>query len=383
MERSILPALATEEFGLTARTAVVSFIVAFGLTKAASNYVAGRLCDAHGRRAVLIGGWLLAAPVAPLLMWAPSWNWIILANVLLGASQGLAWSATVIMKIELAGPSRRGLAMGLNEFAGYLAVAVAALLTGHIAVRYGLRPEPFFLGLVAVAAGLLLSVLVVRETRDHAALEATATGSTALVSARDVFWRTTWRDRDLSSVTQAGLVNNGNDGMAWGLLPLYFAGAGLSVDQIGTLAALYPASWGMAQLVTGGLSDRLGRKWIVGGMWLQALAIVLLSQGGSFGGFAGAMVILGLGTALVYPTLLAAVGDVASPSWRASAVGVYRFWRDMGYAVGALASGVVADVVGIEGALYATALATAASGVIVAQRMSETHGAAAGRPGGA
>ncbi|MFY0534402.1 MFS transporter [Nannocystis pusilla] len=374
MERSILPAIAEQEFHLVARAAVLSFIVVFGVTKALTNYLAGRWSDRFGRKQILVGGWLVAVPVPFLLMWAPTWNWILFANVLLGVSQGLTWSTTVIMKIDLVGPARRGLAMGLNEFAGYFAVAGSALATGWIADHVGLRPEPFYLGAGFVALGLGLSVFAVRETREHAAQEARQGGAPApTLSPREVFWRTTWRDRDLASVSQAGLVNNLNDGMAWGLFPLFFAAAQMDLGQIGTLAAIYPATWGLAQIVTGALSDRVGRKWlIVGGKAAQALGIAVIVASTGFTGFAVGCVLLGLGTAMVYPTLLAAIGDVAHPSWRASAVGVYRLWRDVGYAVGAVLAGLTADAFGLAAAMGAVAALNALSGLHVAFHMQET-----------
>jgi MFS family permease len=373
LERSILPAIAEEEFHLAARTAILSFIVVFGLVKAVTNYFAGRLSDQVGRKAVLVGGWVVAAPVPFLLMWAPSWNWILAANVLLGASQGLTWSTTVIMKIDLAGPARRGLAMGLNEFAGYFAVAGSALATGYVAARTGLRPEPFYLGVVYVALGGTLSLFIVKETHGHARAEAAMDRSGERLTQGQVFWRTSLADRDLSSVSQAGLVNNLNDGMAWGLFPLHFAACGMTLEQIGTLAAIYPGVWGLSQLATGALSDRAGRKWLItGGMALQAAAIALIVAVDSFAGFALAQALLGLGTALVYPTLLAAIGDVAHPGWRASAVGVYRLWRDLGYAFGALLAGIVADLVGVAASILVIAGLTAASSLVLALRMRET-----------
>lgn len=373
MERSILPALAEEEFGLVARTAILSFIVVFGVTKALTNYVAGRWSDRFGRKPVLIAGWLVAVPVPFLLMWAPSWSWILGANALLGVSQGLTWSTTVIMKIDLAGPKNRGLAMGLNEFAGYFAVALSALATGALAAEFGLRPQPFALGVGFVVLGTLLSGFAVRETRQHVARESELTGASAPLPAREVFTRTSLTDPDLSSVSQAGLVNNLNDGMAWGLFPLVFAASRMSLGQIGTLAAIYPAVWGLAQLFTGAWSDRVGRKGlIVAGMWTQAAGIVAIAFGSAFVHFATGAVLLGLGTAMVYPTLLAAIGDVAHPSWRASSVGVYRLWRDMGYAVGALLAGVVADLFGLSAAMLTIAALTFGSGLIVAVRMRET-----------
>ncbi len=384
MERSILPALAEHEFQLAAKAGVLSFIVVFGVTKAFTNYLAGQLSDRFGRKHVLVAGWLVAVPVPFLLMWAPSWTWVLVANVFLGVSQGLTWSTTVIMKIDLAGPKNRGLAMGLNEFAGYLAVAASALVTGWLAARYGLRPEPFYLGVAFVGIGLALSVLVVRETTHHVARESsldTTTPGTARTRS-EVFWQTTLFDRNLSSVCQAGLVNNLNDGMAWGLFPIVFAGAHMSLDQIGALAAIYPGTWGVAQLFTGAWSDRVGRKWLIAsGMWVQAIGIGVTALSREFAGFALGSVLLGVGTALVYPTLLAAIGDVAHPSWRASSVGVYRLWRDLGYAVGALVAGVVADALGLAPAMWVVAVLTFASGVITAARMSETLGRGMTRDG--
>jgi len=386
LERSILPAIAQQEFHLAARTAVLSFIVVFGVAKALTNYGAGRLSDRLGRRHVLIAGWLAAVPVPFLLMWAPSWNWVLFANVLLGVSQGLTWSTTVIMKIDLVGPRQRGLAMGLNEFAGYVAVAASALATGWIAARYGLRPEPFYLGIVFAFVGLALSVLLVRETRHHVSHESALQGTPPPgggMSARDIFWQTTLRDANLSSVSQAGLVNNLNDGMAWGLFPLVFAAAGMNLAQVGLLAAIYPATWGVGQLVTGALSDRTGRKpLIVWGMWTQAAGIAVVTVAQGFSGFVTGAVLLGIGTAMVYPTLLAAIGDVAHPSWRASAVGVYRLWRDLGYAIGALVAGATADAFGLHAAMWVIAALTFASGAVSAGRMTETLLRPAGAIGG-
>ncbi len=374
MERGILPAIAEQDFHLTARTAILSFIVVFGIVKAATNYFAGRLSESYGRKRILVAGWLLALPTPFLLMWAPSWNWILAANALLGASQGLTWSTTVIMKIDLVGPRQRGLAMGLNEFAGYCAVALSALAAGYLAATYGLRPEPFYLGVAFAIAGLALSVFLVRETREHAEEEARLhKSSDAVGMPASVFFRTSIGDRNLSSVCQAGLVNNLNDGMAWGLFPLVYAGAGLDLKEIGLLVALYPAVWGVGQLVTGSLSDRWGRKWMIAsGMWLQALAIAMVISADGLYAFAASAIMLGIGTAMVYPTLLAAIGDVAHPTWRASAVGVYRLWRDLGYAVGALLAGITADAFGINAAIGLIAILTVASGMVVAIRQRET-----------
>ena len=377
-ERTLLPLLAERELHLAAKTAVLSFIVVFGVTKALTNYLAGRLSDRVGRKHVLVLGWLIAIPVPFLLMWAPTWSWVLVANAFLGVSQGLTWSLTVIMKIDLAGPSKRGLAMGLNEFAGYVAVAGSALVTGLLAERYGLRPVPFYPGVVFVAAGLLLSALVVRETSHHVAVESALRAppeAQAAPTQREIFLRATVTDKDLSSVSQAGLVNNLNDGMAWGLFPMFFATAGMSLGQIGVLAAVYPATWGVTQLLTGALSDRVGRKWLIAcGMWVQAAGIAVVVLASDFALFATGAALLGVGTAMVYPTLLAAIGDVAHPSWRASAVGVYRLWRDLGYAIGALLAGVLADVLGLPAAMWLVAALTAASGLVVAVRMRETLG---------
>lgn len=373
MERTILPSIAEKEFLLAAHSAILSFIVVFGVSKALTNYYAGRFSDAYGRKIVLIAGWLIATPVPFLLMWAPSWNWVLLANLFLGISQGLTWSTTVIMKIDLAGPKNRGMAMGINEFAGYFAVGAAALATGWIAASYGLRPQPFYLGVAFVLVGLALSVLAVRETRGHAQHEA-ALGATAAPapSQKTIFWQTSLRDPNLSSISQAGLVNNLNDGMAWGLFPLVFAAAGMTLTEIGWLAAIYPTVWGICQLFTGALSDRIGRKWLIAaGMWVQAGGIAIITVNAEFAAFVWGAVLLGVGTAMVYPTLLAAIGDVVNPSWRASTVGVYRLWRDMGYAIGALLSGLVADLFGMSMAMWSVAFLTFLSGVIAAVRMHE------------
>jgi MFS family permease len=380
LERTVLPLLAQVEFGLASKSAVLSFIATFGVVKALTNFFAGRLGDAYGRKRVLVAGWIFGLPVPFLVMWAPSWSWIVFANVLLGINQGLAWSTTVIMKIDLVGPRQRGLAMGINEFAGYLAVALAALGTGYLAQAYRLRPEPFYLGIACAAAGLALSLLFVRETRHHVALEAKhfpslsdGAGDGAELTTRGLLVRASWRDPALSSASHAGMVNNLNDGVAWGLFPLFFAAAGLDVARIGILSFVYPAVWGVLQLGTGALSDRWGRKRLItGGMLLQggALAAIALVRG--FWLWVGATALLGVGTAMVYPTLLAAVGDVAHPRWRASAVGVYRLWRDSGYAVGALLAGALADLFGMARAIGAVAVLTFASGLLVVVRMPET-----------
>jgi MFS family permease len=379
-ERTVLPLLAHSVFHLSAYTAALTYIVAFGATKAITNFFAGTLSDRYGRKPVLVAGWLIALPVPLLLIWAPSWGWIVFANVLLGVNQGLTWSTTVIMKIDLVGPARRGLAMGFNEAAGYVALAATAMTTGAIAAHTALRPQPFFLGIAYAALGLGLSVLAVRETREHARLEAADHGTPknpdhhGELTTRQVAWITSARDKALSAASQAGMVNNLNDALAWGIFPLLYAAHGLSIARIGLLAALYPAVWGLGQLLTGWWSDRIGRKHLItGGMLLQAAAIALVATGTTFPLWAAAQILLGAGTAMVYPTLLAVIGDVAHPAWRARAVGVYRLWRDGGFAVGALLAGVLADAWGLTTAIWAVAALTAASGIVVAVRMYETH----------
>ncbi len=373
LERSILPELAEKEFSLAAKSAILSFIVVFGFTKASMNYFAGRLSDKYGRKHVLIAGWLFAVPVPFLLMWAPSWNWILVANIFLGLSQGLTWSTTVIMKIDLVGSKQRGLAMGLNEFAGYIAVAGSALVTGLIASRYGIRPEPFYLGIAYVVFGLLISLFLVSDTHDHMLAEVESNSAPQGLRQKEIFLQTSFTDKNLSAVTQAGFVNNLNDGMAWGLFPILFASAGLGLKDIGWLAAVYPASWGVLQLFTGYLSDKVGRKWlIVWGMWIQATGIAVTVLNQHIFGFVSGGLLLGVGTAMVYPTLLATIGDVAHPSWRASSIGVYRLWRDSGYAVGALVSGIIADSFGLDSAIWFVAIITFISGVVTAVRQSET-----------
>jgi MFS family permease len=382
LERTVVPLLAEQEFGLASRTIALSFIVSFGVVKALANLFAGRFSDRVGRKQILVTGWLFGLPVPIIIMLAPSWDWIILANVLLGINQGLCWSTTVIMKIDLVGPARRGLAMGLNEAAGYLAVATATLASGYIAASYGLRPEPFYLGVIFAVAGLVLSAVFVRDSRAHARHEGQLQGGAsteATRSFREIFALTSWQDRRLFAVSQAGLVNNLNDGMAWGLFPLYFTAAGLPITQIAILSALYPAVWGLGQLGTGTLSDHIGRKpLITGGMALQALGIFLIAATAGFLPWAIGAVLLGLGTAMVYPTLLAVIGDVAHPAWRARSVGVYRLWRDAGFAVGALLAGVLADAYGILAAVWVVAALAAVSGAVVAMRMYETHARRAG-----
>jgi MFS family permease len=375
-ERTILPLLARDGFHLDGLAVAMTFVAAFGITKAVTNLVAGALSDRYGRRPVLIAGWLVGLPVPILLIVAPDWVWVIAANVLLGVNQGLTWSTTVVMKVDLVGPARRGLATGLNEAAGYGAIALTALTTGWIAASAGLRPAPFLLGIAYAVLGLGLSAAFVRETRGHVRAEAGETGAAraATVPFREAFWRTTFTEPSLSAASQAGFVNNLNDGMAWGILPVYFSAAGLGVAEIGVLAAAYPAVWAVAQIPVGAWSDRIGRKsLVVGGMLLQGAAIGLFAVTSGFGPWLVAAVGLGLGTAAVYPTLLAAVADVADPPWRASALGTYRLWRDLGFGVGAVLVGALADRLGAPVAIGLVAALTASSGVVVLVRMRETR----------
>jgi MFS family permease len=376
-ERTVLPLLAEAEFGLTSAAATLTFLVAFGISKAVANLAAGALADAYGRKPVLVAGWLIGVPVPLLIIAAPDWSWVIAANVLLGINQGFTWSTTVIMKVDLVGPSRRGLALGLNEASGYLAVAGAALLTGFLAESTGLRPAPFLFGLAVAGLGLGISAVFVRETRGHMAVEHAAQVDAGLGGAAPaavpapswstVMTRTSWSDRRLFAASQAGLVNNLNDGLAWGLLPLHFAARGLALGEIAVLTALYPATWGLLQIGTGALSDRVGRvPLIVVGMLIQALALAVIAVSDGFLAWAVGAVALGLGTALVYPTLIARVSDLAAPTWRATAIGVYRLWRDLGFAAGAVVAGLIADAAGAPAAVAVVAALTAGSGLLVA-----------------
>ena len=367
MERSILPQLAEVEFGIAAKTAVLSFIVAFGITKAIANLFTGTLASRLGRKRLLLLGWALGLPVPFLLMYAPTWGWVIGANVLLGAHQGFAWSATVVMKIDLAGERDRGLAMGLNEFAGYLAVALAALATGWLAGEYGLRPYPFYLGVGLSVTGFLSTLLLVRDTHAHMAAEAITSQVPRL---EQIFRDTSWRDRNLGSVTVTGLVNNLNDGMVWGLLPVLLAQKGFSLREIGILAAVYPAVWGIGQLFSGRLSDWVCKKdLLLWGMLLQGLALLGLAMADSFFTFSLLLALLGWGTALVYPTFLSSIAENTHPFDRAKSLGVFRFWRDMGYAVGALLTGALADAFGIPASIVAVGLLTIAIGFWADYRM--------------
>jgi len=373
LERTVVPLIGAEEFRIASTTIVVSFIVSFGVVKAVANLVSGHFADVYGRKLMLVLGWLVGLPIPFMIGWGPSWSWIVAANALLGINQGFAWSMTVIMKVDLVGPKSRGLAVGLNEFAGYVAVGVTAFLTGYIAQRYGLRPAPFLLGIAYAVLALVLSLLLVRDTRGHVGVEIShAAPAVETLSFWQIFRRASFGDRNLFAASQAGLVNNLNDGMSWGIFPLFFAAFGLSIERIGILKAIYPAVWGVLQVATGPLSDRWGRKGLIAaGMWVQAAALLLTAATRSFSWWALASVLLGLGTAMVYPTLIAAVSDASHPSWRARSLSVYRFWRDLGYAVGALAAGITADIFRAAWAIAAIGVLTFASGVVVAAVMEE------------
>ena len=373
LERTVVPLIGAEEFKIASTTIVVSFIVSFGVVKAVANLVSGHLADVYGRKHMLVLGWLIGLPVPFMIAWGPIWGWIVAANALLGVNQGFAWSMTVIMKVDLVGPKSRGLAVGLNEFAGYLSVGITAFLTGYIAQRYGLRPAPFYLGIAYAVLGLALSILVVRDTRHHVGLEiARHAAPTETVGFWQIFRHASFGDRNLFAASQAGLFNNLNDGMSWGIFPLFFAAFGLGVERIGILKAVYPAVWGILQTVTGPLSDRLGRKGlIVTGMWVQAAGLFMTAATHWFGWWLIASMLLGLGTAMVYPTLIAAVSDASHPSWRARSLSVYRFWRDLGYAIGALSAGIIADLFGAAWAIAAIGALTFGSGAVVAVAMRE------------
>jgi MFS family permease len=373
IERTVVPLIGSQEFGIASTTLVVSFIVSFGVVKAFANLISGQLADRWGRKRVLVLGWLAGLPVPFMIMAAPTWEWIIAANALLGVSQGLAWSMTVIMKVDLVGPKSRGLAVGLNEFAGYLALGLTALATGYIASIYGLRPAPIYLGVAYAVAGTLLSILLVRDTRGHVALELSeASVAPSPLSFREVFVLTTFKDRNLFAASQAGLVNNLNDGMSWGIFPLFYSAFGLGLDRIGLLKSIYPVTQGLLQIATGPLSDRWGRKGlIVAGMWTQAGGLFLTAATRDFWWWLAGSVLLGIGTAMVYPSLIAAVSDASHPTWRARSLSVYRFWRDLGYAVGALAAGIIADLLGFAWAIGVVAALTFLSGGIVAVVMME------------
>ena len=373
LERTVVPLIGAQEFNIASTTLITSFIVSFGVVKAFANLVSGHFADLYGRKHVLVVGWLVGLPVPFMIGWAPDWGWIVAANALLGINQGLAWSMTVIMKVDLVGPKSRGLAVGLNEFAGYLAVGITAFLTGYIAERYGLRPQPFYPGIGYAALGLILSVYLVRDTRQHVGLEvARHSGETRTIGFWEIFRRTSFGDRNLFAASQAGLVNNLNDGMSWGIFPLFYAAFGLGVEQIGILKAVYPAVWGILQISTGPLSDRWGRRGlIVAGMWVQAVALFMTALTRDFAWWLAASFLLGLGTAMVYPALIAAVSDASHPLWRARSLSVYRFWRDMGYAIGALLAGIMTDLFGAAWAIAAIGALTFVSGAVTAIAMRE------------
>jgi MFS family permease len=373
IERTVVPLIGAEEFHIASTTLIVSFIVSFGVVKACANLVSGQLADVWGRKRVLVLGWLIGLPVPFMIIWAPSWEWVIAANVLLGLNQGFAWSMTVIMKVDLVGPKSRGLAVGLNEFAGYLAVGVTAFLTGYLASEYGLRPAPIYLGVVYAILGTVFSILLVRDTRGHVQLETSnSQRPAATVGFWEIFTLTSFRDRNLFAASQAGLVNNLNDGMSWGIFPLFFTAFGLGVERIGILKAVYPATWGILQVATGPLSDRWGRKGlIVWGMWVQAAGLLLTALTPEFQYWLIGSLLLGIGTAMVYPSLIAAVSDASHPTWRARSLSVYRFWRDLGYAIGALSAGIIADLFGMAWAIGLIGALTFVSGAIVALVMRE------------
>lgn len=367
MERSILPNLAENEFHLAAKTAILSFIVVFGITKALTNYFAGTLANKFGRKNLLIYGWLFALPVPLILIYAPNWSWIIIANVFLGINQGLAWSSTVVMKIDLVGPKNRGLAMGINEAAGYLAVGAVAYLSASFANQYGLRPYPFYIGILLSILGLLTSIFFIKDTRGFVQLESEKS-SIPLLS--NVLKETTWKNPNLGSISQGGLINNLNDGMIWGLFPILLLSKGFSANELATIIAIYPSVWGLSQLFTGKLADHFAKKALLfWGMFVQGLAILGLVWAQSFFAFAALSVVLGLGTAVVYPTFLAAIADNTHPSQRAQSIGVYRLWRDLGYAVGALLTGILADIWSLDTAIYAIGLLTIFSALVILVRM--------------
>jgi len=369
LERSIIPQLAEHEFGIVSKVAILSFITAFGFSKAIANYFAGRFADKIGRKNLLTIGWLMALPIPFILIYANNWQWVIVANMLLGFSQGITWSSTVVMKMDLVGEKNRGLAMGLNEFAGYLSVGMVAFLTAYIADNYGIRPYPFYLGIFMAVVGLILSFFWVKDTRYFVAQEGKKSN---IIKAENVFWNTTVKDKTLSSVTQAGLINNLNDGMIWGLLPILLWQLKLATPQIGIISAIYPSIWGVGQIVTGRLSDVLSKKkMLFWGMFLQGIAIILLIYTRNFYLLAILSALLGIGTALVYPTFLSSIGQATNPSQRAESIGVFRLWRDLGYAFGAIISGIIADWIGLNYAIVFIGVLTILSSIIIQVRMPE------------
>ncbi|MCL4252989.1 MAG: MFS transporter [Anaerolineae bacterium] len=375
LERTVVPLIASEEFGLTSVSVSLSFIISFGIIKALANLFAGSNADRIGRKPLLVAGWLIGLPVPIMVILAPNWGWIVFANVLLGINQGLCWSSAVIMKVDLVGPVGRGRATGLNEFAGYLAMALSTVVIGWIASETALRPYPFYLGVGFAIIGLGMSIFLVQETRPYAQLEAKNHPQANAEKPRfkAIFWRVSWQDRRFFSLSQSGLVNNLNDVVVWGLLPLLAVSAQISVADAAILGSMYLGVWGFGQLFTGALSDKIGRKpLIIGGLWVQASGIAWLALSSQSASWLGAVAIMGLGTAMVYPTLLAAVSDLAHPSWRASALGVYRLWRDSGYAFGAVIGGILSDVFTLQVAVLIIAILTALSGGISAIWLPET-----------
>lgn len=368
LERTIIPQIAEADFGMAAKTAILSFIVVFGVTKALTNYYTGALANRFGRKNLLIAGWILALPVPLLLIYAPSWDWIIAANIFLGISQGLTWSSTVVMKIDLVGDKDRGFAMGLNEFAGYIALAAIAFLTGWIASNYGLRPYPFYIGIVLGVIGLFLSLVFVKDTHHHVKLEAS---SSTIPQLKNIFWDTTWKHKNLGSITQAGLVNNLNDGMVWGLFPMLLLSKGFDLHETGIIVATYPAVWGLGQLYTGKLADKYCKKTLLFiGMFMQGIALLGMIWANSFSWFIVLSSILGIGTAIVYPTFLAAISDYTHPDQRPKSIGIFRLWRDLGYAIGAVFTGLIADQFGLSAPILTIGLLTIVSSLIVKYRMS-------------
>ena len=369
LERSILPEIAEKELGIDSKTAILSFIIAFGITKAITNYFAGRLANSFGRKNLLLLGWVIALPIPFLLIYANNWNVVIFANILLGINQGLCWSSTVVMKIDLVGKKDRGLAMGLNEFSGYFAVGLITFLTSVIAENYGLRPYPFYLGIAISILGLFFSFFIVKDTRGHVAIEQE---EHITKKVDNVFLDTSFKNHNLSATTQAGLVNNLNDGMIWGLLPLVLLTQNFSSQDIGIIAGVYPTVWGLSQLFTGRFADIYSNKKILFfGMLLQGVVIILLTFGTAKGYYIFLCVLLGFGTALVYPTFLVVIANNSSPNQRAESIGVFRLWRDAGYAIGALLSGIIADVFGISYAIITIGIVTIFSSLVIQFRMKE------------
>ena len=367
LERSILPEIAEKEFGLAVKTAILSFIVVFGITKALTNYVTGALANKYGRKKLLIWGWIMAIPVPIILMYAQNWNWIIAANIFLGINQGLAWSSTVVMKIDLVGEKDRGFAMGLNEFAGYLAVAIVAFITGWVASEYGLRPYPFYIGIALTALGLLFSIFLIKDTVHHLSAE---TAKSTVPLLKNVFWETTWKNKNLGSVSQAGLINNLNDGMVWGIFPLLLASKNFTIEQIGVITAIYPGVWGIGQLFTGKMADLYAKKKLLFyGMLLQAVALFLFYYASTLWSYGILAAILGWGTAMVYPTFLASIAENTHPTDRAKSIGIFRLWRDLGYAFGAILTGIVADLFNINTSILLIGGLTLISALVIQFRM--------------